>query len=120
MPCILIVDDEHTILKLAEMALGPLYEVRTAVSGEVAMGLLADHAVDLLVTDQRMPGMSGTELLALARAAQPGLPCLIATGHTGEPELKRAESELGARLLVKPWSPRELRQAVQAALPRTP
>lgn len=116
MPCVLIVDDEHTILKLAEMALGPLYEVRTAVSGELAMGLLADHRIDLLVTDQRMPGMSGTELLAHARSVQPDLPCLIATGYTGEAELKRAEIELGARVLVKPWSPRELRQAVEAAL----
>lgn len=117
MPRILIVDDEHTILKLAAMALGPLYEVSTAISGEVALALLLDEGpVDLLVTDQRMPGISGTELLRRARVRYPGLPCLVATGFTQEAELKQAEAELGIQVLVKPWSPRELREAVQSAL----
>ena len=116
MPTILIVDDEPAILRLAAMALARQARVLTAASGEEGLALLATEPVDLLLTDYRMPEMTGAELLKRARATLPSLRCLLSTGFTEEAELKSAIAEGGVRVLYKPWSPTELRAAVTAAL----
>ena len=116
MRTLLLVDDEPTILTLASMALGRRYRVLTAPSAEEALALAGAEALDLLVTDHRMPGMTGVELLQALRATAPGLPCVLSTGFTQEAALQEALALGGVSLLHKPWGPLELRQAVEAAL----
>jgi CheY-like chemotaxis protein len=115
-PTILIVDDEPTILRLAAMALSRQARVLTATSGAEGLRLLETEPVDLLLTDYRMPDMTGAELLKRARLTAPSLRCLLSTGFTEEGELRSAIAEGGVGVLYKPWSPTELRAAVTAAL----
>lgn len=80
---ILLVDDEVEVLRvvrrLLERAL-PV-EVIEATSGEAALALLRDHPVDLIISDQRMPGMLGTEFLARALILAPGAPRALLTAR---------------------------------------
>lgn len=116
MPTILIVDDEPTILRLASLALARRYKVLTAASGEAGLAMMADEPVDLVLTDHRMPNMSGVELMREVRHRHPGLPVILSTGYTDESELRSALSEHDVRVLYKPWTPTDLREAVDGAL----
>ncbi|HQS18683.1 PAS domain-containing sensor histidine kinase [Reyranella sp.] len=82
---ILAVDDDALILVNTAAMLEDLgHEVTTAYSGREALAALARlERVDLVVTDQAMPGMTGTELAAELRREHPGLPVLLATGYAG-------------------------------------
>jgi response regulator RpfG family c-di-GMP phosphodiesterase len=65
---ILFVDDEVNILSALQRLLRKeAYRVLTASSGEAGLTLLQKHPVDLVISDQRMPGMSGTEFLACVK-----------------------------------------------------
>jgi CheY-like chemotaxis protein len=115
-PTILIVDDEPTILRLASLALSRQFRVLTAESGDEGLALLATEPVDLLLTDHRMPEMTGAELVRRARADHPDLPCILSTGFTEEAELRQVIAEGDVKVLYKPWSPTDLRGAVASAL----
>ncbi|WP_422016468.1 PAS domain S-box protein [Reyranella sp.] len=80
---ILAVDDDALILVNTAAMLEDLgHRVTTAYSGREALAALARlERVDLVVTDQAMPGMTGTELVAEIRRERPGLPVLLATGY---------------------------------------
>ena len=85
-PAILLVDDQHDILRLLHSALdtlrNPELEILEAASGEAALGELGSHRVDLLITDYNLPGISGTELMQQALAAQPNLHTIVITANT--------------------------------------
>jgi CheY-like chemotaxis protein len=84
---ILCVDDEDIPRTLREMVLVKQgYTVMTAVSGEEALDLLARHHVDLVLTDQMMPGILGTELAKSLRASRPSLPIIIVSGVNEIPD----------------------------------
>ncbi|HYJ96924.1 MAG TPA: response regulator, partial [Burkholderiaceae bacterium] len=70
-PTLLFVDDEERIVNLLRMMFRSDYQVLTATSGKEALEILAKHRVEVLVSDQRMPGMVGVELLAEARKRSP-------------------------------------------------
>jgi CheY-like chemotaxis protein len=84
---ILCVDDEdipRTLRKIILMKQG--YSVLTAGSASEALDLLDRHHVDLVLTDQMMPGMVGTELAKRLRATKPTLPVIIVSGVNEIPE----------------------------------
>src|SRR5260221_8714609 len=84
---ILIADDDHAVRQaLAEMLQKPDYTVLTASDGYEALGLLPGRRVDLLVTDVRMPGMSGFELARRAKAARPALRVVYLSGYATVPD----------------------------------
>jgi len=85
---ILAVDDDALILVNTAAMLEDLgHEVVTAYSGREALAALAGmERVDLVVTDQAMPGMTGTELVAAIRRERPDLPVLLATGYAELPD----------------------------------
>ena len=62
-PRILIVDDEVRMQRLFEINLGPRYQILTASSGEEALGVVKDQNITLLITDLKMPGLSGLGLM---------------------------------------------------------
>lgn len=84
---ILCVDDEDIPRTLRALVLGKRgYEVLSAASAAQALELLALHHVDLVLTDQIMPEMAGTELAKQLRATRPSLPVIIVSGVNEIPE----------------------------------
>ena len=78
--CILVVDDDHGVREnLAELFELVGYSVLTAANATEAMDALRKQEVDLLLTDYRMPGPNGVELIESARRARPGLRAILMT-----------------------------------------
>jgi diguanylate cyclase (GGDEF)-like protein len=117
MSTLLLVDDEASVLAALKRILRrDRYSILTATSGEEALALLAEHEVGVIITDQRMPGMSGTELLARARKMHPRAVRMVLSGYTGLDSLTEAinRGEI-YKFLTKPWQDSELVDAVREA-----
>ncbi|HEX8921635.1 MAG TPA: response regulator, partial [Pyrinomonadaceae bacterium] len=114
---IMIVDDEPANLRLLERLFRRDHNVVTAGSGEEALRLLEQHDVALLITDQRMPGMTGIELLKRTAAFRPHTVRIILTGYTDVTALVEAiNCGQVYKYVTKPWSNDELRLTVGRAL----
>lgn len=114
---IMIVDDEPANLRTLERLFRPDYQVVTAASGQEALALLEKHDVALLISDQRMPGMTGIELMIKTVAIRPQMVKLLLTGYTDVGALIEAlNSGLVYRYLTKPWNNNDLRNTVSRAL----
>lgn len=114
---ILVVDDERPVLDAATRALQRRgYDVCSTERPEEALDLLRGGGFDLLLTDVRMPGVDGLDLMRLAREDDPHLPVVLFTGY-GTIELALRAIENGVTgFLVKPFTLEELSGAVQEAL----
>lgn len=89
----------------------------TAESGAEALNLLQQHDVALMITDQRMPQMTGIELLKRTAGLRPHLVRLILTGYTDVETLVEAiNSGLVYKYITKPWDNDELRLTISRAL----
>ncbi|RYZ08668.1 MAG: response regulator [Myxococcales bacterium] len=114
---VVCVDDEPQVLSGLSLHLRRRYEVETATSGQAALELLARQPpAAVVISDMRMPGMNGAELLAKASGAFPHTTRILLTGHA-EVDAAIAAVNKGAvfRFLVKPCPPTELLAAVDAA-----
>jgi CheY-like chemotaxis protein len=111
---VLVVDDDPLVLVSAASMLEDLgYAVVEAASGRQALEILRANAmVDLIVTDQVMPGMTGLELAAEVRQLRPELPMLLATGYAERREVASA----GLPLLRKPFGQDALAAAIASCL----
>jgi DNA-binding NtrC family response regulator len=79
---VLVVEDRDSLRRMLAAALGGEgYEVETAADGEAAIARLGAAAFDLVLTDLKLPGASGLEVLSAARAAQPATPVVVLTGY---------------------------------------
>ncbi|HSU81971.1 MAG TPA: response regulator, partial [Thermoanaerobaculia bacterium] len=79
---ILIVEDRDSLRRMLERALGQEgYDVEAAVDGRSGIRLLAERPFDLVLTDLKLPDVSGIEVLAASRAAQPRVPVVVLTGY---------------------------------------
>jgi len=113
----LIVDDEPANLRTLARLFREDYEVLTAESGDDALALLGQHDVALLITDQRMPGMTGIELLKKTVPLRPRMVRIILTGYTDVDALVEAiNCGQVYRYVAKPWDNEELRLTVKRAL----
>ena len=114
---IMIVDDEPANLRTLERLFRPDYQVVTAQSGVEALALLDQHDVALLISDQRMPAMTGIELMMKTVAIRPQMVKILLTGYTDVGALIEAiNSGLVYRYLTKPWNNDDLRTTVSRAL----
>jgi DNA-binding NtrC family response regulator len=114
---IMIVDDEPANLRTLERLFRSDYQVVTAASGAEALALLDQHDVALLISDQRMPAMTGTELMTKTVALRPHMVKILLTGYTDVGALIEAlNSGLVYRYLTKPWNNDDLRLTVSRAL----
>lgn len=114
---IMVVDDEPANLRLLERLFRRDYQVLTASSGAEALALLNHHDVALLLTDQRMPGMTGIELLKRAASFRPHMVRILITGYTDVAALVEAiNCGQVYKYIPKPWNNDELRLAVERAL----
>lgn len=114
---IMIVDDEPANLRLLERLFRRDYTVVAASSGEEALQLLGQHDVALLITDQRMPGMTGIELLQRTASLRPHMVRIILTGYTDMNALVEAiNCGHVYKYMTKPWDNNALRLTVERAL----
>ncbi len=112
---VLAVDDDALVLMNTAAMLQDLgHAVIEAVSGVEALELLrGGQAVDLIITDQAMPRMTGAQLIAAVRAERPGLPVILATGYAELPEGMDAT----VLRLAKPFRQKDLKAAIASAVP---
>ncbi|AOJ69895.1 MULTISPECIES: HD domain-containing phosphohydrolase [Burkholderia] len=117
-PVILIVDDEPSILSALKRLLRTArYQVVTADSGAAGLDVLAAGDVDLIVSDMRMPGMTGAEFLARAQTLRPDTMRVLLTGYSEIDAVVSAINEGGVyRYLNKPWDDHDLLLTVKQAL----
>jgi two-component system response regulator HupR/HoxA len=114
---ILVVDDELANLQKLKRTFLSSYPVFEATSGEEALDILTRERVAVIITDQRMPGMSGVELLRRALAVSPDCVRIILTGYTEVEDLMDAINQGHVhRYITKPWEPMSLRETVRKEL----
>lgn len=114
---ILLVDDEERILRSLGLLLRMQYEVLTTTSGSEALRLLRDNDVHVLISDQRMPEMNGTEVLREARQISPRTVRILLTGYADADATIASVNEGEVfRYISKPWGPKELRDTVALAV----
>ncbi len=114
---ILLVDDEAAIRESLELTLEDDYQVFTASSGERGLEVLEREEVALVIADQVMPGMTGTEFLERVNTRHPDTIRMLLTGYADVGSLIRAINEGRIyRYIQKPWEPDELRLDVKRAL----
>jgi DNA-binding NtrC family response regulator len=114
---ILIVDDETNMQAVMRLVLEEAgHAVRVADSGEAALPHLRDPNLDVVVTDLRMPGMGGDQLIELLRRDRPDVPVIVVTAHGTIPSAVKAINQGAADYLTKPFEPDELVIAVHNAL----
>ncbi|WP_435749798.1 response regulator [Thauera sp. AutoDN2] len=114
---LLLVDDEENILAALKRALRrDRYDILTANSGAEGLARLAEQSVDVIVSDQRMPGMTGVEFLREARKAHPDTVRIVLSGYTELKSITDAINE-GAiyKFLTKPWDDEQLRTNIAEA-----
>ena len=119
-PRILFVDDEPAILSAVKRLLRrDHYEVETALDGERGLEVFRRFRPSVVVSDHRMPGMSGVEFLVAARKIDPEPVRVILTGCTDLPSAEAAINEGEVwRFLTKPWNDEDLRATIAGAAER--
>ena len=114
---ILFVDDENANLRLLERLFRNDYEVFSAASGKEALELLSVHDFALIVSDQRMSGMTGIEFLKHAAEMRPQTVRIMLTGYTDANALVEAiNSGVVYKYVAKPWNNDDFQQTVKRAL----
>jgi DNA-binding response OmpR family regulator len=114
---ILVVDDDPGIRQLGtEVLIRHGYHVDAAGDHIAGWKALQTHAYDLLITDLDMPRLSGLKLVKKLRAARLALPVILASGIMTPQELNRSSWLQLSGALLKPFSPEQLWQTVQAVL----
>ena len=117
MDSILIVDDDTTLRDaLAREARGWGFEVHTESSAAGALQLLRRYTVDVLVTDLRMDGSDGIDLIRSVRSDSPHTQTLLMSAFATARDHQLATEQGTVRVLCKPFSPAELRSALREAL----
>ena len=116
---VLVVDDEPRVLDALEAILADEFRVLSAPSGPAALELLGRHEVAVIVTDYRMPQMSGVELLRRSRELAPEAMRIVLTAYTDVESLMDAINTGGIyHFISKPWDPHELTVVIRRAAER--
>jgi CheY-like chemotaxis protein len=116
---VLLVDDEEALVRLGEEALAEIgYEPVGFTSSVAALDALRAEPsrFDVLLTDEAMPGLTGTELARAARALRPDLPVVLASGYVTPALLQRARAAGVAEVLSKPLDTAQVARVLAAAL----
>ena len=116
---LLLVDDETANLQKLQRTFVDQYVVHLAQSGEEALKLLHRASIDAIITDQKMPNMTGIEFLEASQKDFPNLVRIVLTGFTEVEDLIAAiNTGKVHKYITKPWEPEDLRLAVRETLER--
>jgi DNA-binding NtrC family response regulator len=119
-PRLLVLDDERRMVDIIAMVLRREgYDVASCTDARLALEMLAQEPFDLLITDLRMPGPDGLEVLRRARAACPELPVILMTAHASVSTAIAAMKEGAVDYVEKPFDNDELKSLVRRALDLT-
>src|ERR1039458_6600536 len=107
---ILCVDDEPDIVSTLRRAFRKDYDVVTTTSGAEGIELIKTQPFDLIISDQRMPEVTGDEVLKFAMETQPEAIRILLTGYTDMVSLVRCVNDAGIyKYISKPWEPEMMR-----------
>jgi len=107
---VLIVDDQEMVRGICRQVVESLgYRPFLAESGHKALSVIEEKAVDVVIADIRMPGMSGIELLERVKAGNPRIEVIIMTGYASVPSAVQAMKLGAADYIVKPFSSEEMK-----------
>lgn len=116
-PILVVDDDRLVLLALEETLKRDGYDVLTAKNGQEAVAILKEHPISLILCDQRMPGMTGVEVLAKAQELAPYAMRLMLTGNV---DLESAMNAINigqvSQYITKPWNEADLRKNIQTAI----
>jgi DNA-binding NtrC family response regulator len=115
---ILVVDDELSVIKALKRSLdNESYEIFTATSAEDALSIMEAEEFDVIISDERMPGMSGTNLLTVVSQNYPDTVRIMLTGYPNmDTALKAINSGDIFRFLTKPWNEIDLEVTIRQAM----
>ena len=116
---ILLVDDEETILRFGEVALERLgYSVKSFSQPDIAIQYYYQHhkSIDLIITDQMMPKMLGTDLARAVKEVKPDIPVILFTGFSRQNVEDENEDLMIDMVVMKPLIAKELAQAIRTLL----
>lgn len=114
---LLLVDDELANLQKLQRTFMGQYNVHLAQSGQEALQILRNIPIDAIITDQRMPQMTGMEFLELSQKSFPNIVRIVLTGFTDVTDLIEAiNTGKVHKYITKPWEPDDLRLVVRDAL----
>ncbi len=114
---ILYVDDEYNNLVVFESAFFTNYNILTAISGREALKIIRENEIHLIITDQKMPVMTGIELLEEISPEFPDIPSMIITAYSDIDFIIPAINKCGIfSYILKPWDSRDLKITIDNAL----
>jgi len=114
---VLVVDDERNMLMVTELALKDAgYRVLTADRAEAALPLLQDPDLDVILSDLKMPGMTGDEFIRHCRQLRPDVPVIVITAYGSIRSAIECMQAGASNYLTKPFETEELEFAVRNAL----
>ncbi len=113
---VLIVDDEVRIVRSVDRLLRAHYNVFTATNGKEALDILRKHRIHVILSDQRMPEMTGVELLAKVKQLSTNTTRVLLTGYSDLSAVVHSVNEGEIfRYITKPWNNEELLEVVARA-----
>jgi serine/threonine-protein kinase len=116
-PRVLFLDDEERILKTMKALFRSKYDVVTATDGQTALDYLRRDRVHLVVSDQRMPGMTGVEFLRKAKDVSPNTMRILLTGYSDLSAILGSINDGEVfRFISKPWDNQEIQKVIGEAV----
>jgi DNA-binding NarL/FixJ family response regulator len=114
LPWVVLVDDDPGVLAAIRRLLrGEPFQVLATSDPLEALGVLGDRNVRVLVTDQRMPRLNGTELLIWVQARFPQMPCVLLSAFADTALVVERKDLRIERLVSKPWHDEDLRNLIR-------
>jgi len=115
---LLIVDDEPMILKaILRILRNDRYVILTSENADEGLKLIESREVDLVISDQNMPGMSGVEFLRKVKADHPDTLTIMLTGQTDINVAMQAINDAGVyKFILKPWDDDDFKLTIRRAL----
>ena len=114
---VLIVDDDHNVLEVLDARLSSSgLTVYKAEGGRQALQIMKTRRIDLVVSDVKMPGMDGMELLSEIIRTQPGLPVIFLTAYANVPDAVKAVQSGAVDYVEKPFDGKALTEKIQKML----
>jgi DNA-binding NtrC family response regulator len=116
-PVVLLVDDDpHVLSALGRSLRREDVRLLTAGNAREALQCLEEDSVELVVSDQKMPGMSGVELLKTVRARWPDVGRILLSGWTSAIAQEDLDAAALSSVIAKPWDDQELRHSIRKAI----